>query len=248
MAPEIKSSSLPESTAGDEDIVMEDWETVSQGSEAYWNDPSPSIHTSTYSALSSTSRSSIMGSILYIPDPSHEVKSKNETKEDLGWATCCMKPEQYEVIKELSKFVYKLSESKEGVKVVLGLVINMEEYNNGNAFKPKYMKSADFKTIVLNLNSQQLKWNELIWMDCIIGGIDYMIDFQCNGHPYGLNEIKLHTCENHFALLSHQVWTAAVKWETLAHLEATSVIHNWVVLEIHIIGNGDPINDAHILK
>ncbi|KAI6137953.1 hypothetical protein BKA82DRAFT_4368126 [Pisolithus tinctorius] len=199
--------------------------------------------------------------ILYIPDPSREVKSKNEAKEDLGWATRCIKPHQYEVIKELGKFVYKLSESRDGVKVVvsewLWLAMNMEEYNDGNAFKLKYMKWADFKAVVLDPISQQSKWNELVRMDCIIGGIDYTIDFRCKGNPYGLDEMELRTYENHFALLSRQVqfWpppdqvrTAAVKWETLAHLQAIAAIHRWEVPKMHIISDGDPIDDAYVLK
>ncbi|KAI6139413.1 hypothetical protein BKA82DRAFT_4020175 [Pisolithus tinctorius] len=55
----------------------------------------------------------------------------------------------------------------------------MEEYNDSNAFKLKYMKWADFKAIVLNLNTQN---GMNSWMDCIIRGIDYTIDF-CNGDP-----------------------------------------------------------------
>ncbi|KAI5989778.1 hypothetical protein F5J12DRAFT_897822 [Pisolithus orientalis] len=175
--------------------------------------------------------------ILYIPDPSREVKSKNEAKEDLGWATRCIKPHQYEVIKELGKFVYKLSESKEGVKVVvsewLWLAMNMEEYNDGNAFELKYMKWADFKAIVLDPISQQSKWNELVRMDCIIGGIDYTIDFR--------RQVQ-------FWPPPDQVRTAAVKWETLAHLQAISAIHRWVVPEMHIISDGDPIDDSYVLK
>ncbi|KAI5985435.1 hypothetical protein F5J12DRAFT_787395 [Pisolithus orientalis] len=147
----------------------------------------------------------------------------------------------------------------------LWLAMNMEEYNDGNAFKLKYMKWADFKAVVLDLISQQSKWNELVWMDCIIRGIDYTIDFwhgsnmafRCKGNPYGLDKMELHTYKNHFTLLScqvqfwpppNQVWTAAVKWETLAHLQVISAIHRWVVLEMHIISNGDPINDAYVLK
>ncbi|KAI6154549.1 hypothetical protein BKA82DRAFT_4010384 [Pisolithus tinctorius] len=257
----------PTSTAGDEDIVMEDGETLPPG----WNDPamgeiesrissSPSAFSFTspypFHSQGSTSKDTPLD-ILYIPDPSREVKSKNEAKEDLGWATRCIKPHQYEVIKELGKFVYKLSESRDGVKVVLWLAMNMEEYNDGNAFKLKYMKWADFKAVVLDPISQQSKWNELVWMDCIIGGIDYTIDFRCKGNPYGLDEMELRTYENHFALLSRQVqfWpppdqvrTAAVKWETLAHLQAISGIQRWAVPEMHIISDGDPIDDAYVLK
>ncbi|KAI5982791.1 hypothetical protein F5J12DRAFT_788081 [Pisolithus orientalis] len=249
---------VPSISDEDIDIVMEDGETLPPG----WNDPGPSIHMSTYSASRSTSGSpascagvgpsrpsssagriggdlkisisngrhgepcfelsiSILGStskdtpldILYIPDPSREV------------------------IKELGKFVYKLSESKEGMKVVvsewLWLAMNMEEYNDGNAFELKYMKWADFKAIVLDPISQQSKWNELVRMDCIIGGIDYTIDFR--------RQVQ-------FWPPPDQVRTAAVKWETLAHLQAISAIHRWVVPEMHIISDGDPIDDSYVLK
>ncbi|KAI6140221.1 hypothetical protein BKA82DRAFT_4363740 [Pisolithus tinctorius] len=270
--PGMESLFLPTSTAGDEDIAFILWAaiggdlkiSIAMGEIESHISSSPSAFSFTspypFHSQGSTSKDTPLD-ILYIPDPSREVKSKNEAKEDLGWATRCIKPHQYEVIKELGKFVYKLSESRDGVKVVvsewLWLAMNMEEYNDGNAFKLKYMKWADFKAVVLDPISQQSKWNELVRMDCIIGGIDYTIDFRCKGNPYGLDEMELRTYENHFALLSRQVqfWpppdqvrTAAVKWETLAHLQAIAAIHRWEVPKMHIISDGDPIDDAYVLK
>lgn len=58
----------------------------------------------------------------------------------------------------------------------LWVILQLDDYEKGTAFNVSYMEWNDFKETVLHPNDHCEKWNMLVGMDCVIGGIDYSID------------------------------------------------------------------------
>ncbi|KAI6042294.1 hypothetical protein EDC04DRAFT_2601081 [Pisolithus marmoratus] len=81
--------------------------------------------------------------ILYIPNPSHAVKTKQEAENDLGWASHEITLSQFNAISNLTGLVYKQWVTKTGVRVQvtewLWLIHQMDDYDKGTAFNIEYM-------------------------------------------------------------------------------------------------------------
>lgn len=52
----------------------------------------------------------------------------------------------------------------------------MDVFENGEAFNVRFMTWNDFKETVLNPPAHGERWNILMNVDCIIGGMDYAVD------------------------------------------------------------------------
>ncbi|KAI5984890.1 hypothetical protein EDD15DRAFT_2193948 [Pisolithus albus] len=169
--------------------------------------------------------------ILYVPDPSRAV-SRREAESDLAWATREITFRQFDAIKDLTGFVYKQRENKTGVKVRvtewLWFILQMDDYDKGEAFKIDFMPWDTFRDIVLNPKADPTAWNGLASKDGIIGGIDYSIDYRSDQNAYGLDKGRLARYEVNIKALAFltQLWppieqirSAGKKWPTTCHLQ-----------------------------
>jgi len=135
--------------------------------------------------------------ILYIPDPSRQASQK-DAECDLGWTSRQIPDRQYEAVKHLNGFVYRMSATKKMVKVLicewvsgisllrsvadihyilqLWMALQMGDYDNLSTFEVHYITWEMFRDVVLHPENARFEWNNFADMDCIIGGIDYTID------------------------------------------------------------------------
>jgi len=140
-------------------------------------------------------------SVLYVPDP-HSAAPNRGKATDLSWVMRDIPLTVYKTITHLTGHVYKTYENRntsmvrvlinEWVRfpsylypycmstsvVQLWLLLRMEHYDKGQAFKVTYMTWETFRDIILDPRTKSEGWNGLVSLDCIIGGIDYSIDYR----------------------------------------------------------------------
>ncbi|KAI6096125.1 hypothetical protein F5141DRAFT_1221064 [Pisolithus sp. B1] len=175
--------------------------------------------------------------ILYVPDPSREA------------------------IKDLTGCMYKQWANKTGVKVHmtewLWLIIQMDEYDKGEAFKVDYMLWETFRDIVLDPQANPTAWNELAKKDGIIGSIDYSIDYRSDENAYGLEKDVLVRYESHMKLLVQltqfwppieQIREAGRKWPMICHYKVIAQIKGAYSPRTTILSDGAKIPENTVLK
>lgn len=140
--------------------------------------------------------------VLFVPDPHHAAEKRSEMT-TLSWVTQDIPLAMYKTIAHLKGHVYKTYENKntstvrvslnEWVSacqshgtctdmptswVQLWLALRMGNYSKGMAFKFTYMTWETFRDTILELDPECKGWNGLSSVDCIIGGIDYSINYR----------------------------------------------------------------------
>ncbi|KAI6095870.1 hypothetical protein EDD16DRAFT_1528357 [Pisolithus croceorrhizus] len=153
------------------DIVMDEDESMVMDINEAAGQSSSGLRQASLEAESETRRFNI----LYVPNPSHVVSSKQEVESDLTWATQEITNSQFRAIKDLTGCVNKQWANKTGLQ--LWLIIQMDEYDKGEAFKIDYVLWETFRDIVLDSQANPTAWN-LAKKDGIIGSIDYSIDYR----------------------------------------------------------------------
>ncbi|KAI6025432.1 hypothetical protein EDC04DRAFT_2606310 [Pisolithus marmoratus] len=200
--------------------------------------------------------------ILYIPDPSHAVKTKQEAENNLAWASREITLNQFNAISNLTGFVYKERVTKTGVRVRvtewLWLILQMDNYDKGTAFNIKYMTWENFKDVVLDPNTRAFDWNDLVKKDCIIGGIDYSIDHRWDGNPYGFaTEDQFKKYESHLEPLTEtvqfwppaeQIKQAGKKWPTIISLQLMAQMNHEYFPRTVVLKDGTAIEESTVLK
>ncbi|KAI6017507.1 hypothetical protein EDC04DRAFT_2902507 [Pisolithus marmoratus] len=199
---------------------------------------------------------------MYIPNPSHAVKTKQEAANDLAWASCKITLSQFNAISSLKGFIYKEQVTKTVVRVQvtewLWLILQMDDYDKGTAFNIEYMTWENFKDIILDPNMRALDWHDLVEnKDCIIGGVDYSIDHRWDGNPYGFDGNQFEKYKSHLELLSEtvqfwppieQIKQAGKNWLTICSLQLMAQMKQTYFPQTVMLKDGTAIKESTILK
>lgn len=126
-----------QNTDPEADVIMKDGETVVEDSEDEIqvevqlrqltpDDPlaiSKSLSVSGHECYPAATSEIHALQILYVPDPTHELK-RSDAEKDLGWTLRYITFEQFDAIKNLSGFIYKHSQNRKGVRVLVTEWVN----------------------------------------------------------------------------------------------------------------------------
>ncbi|KAI9567211.1 hypothetical protein HD554DRAFT_1008650 [Boletus coccyginus] len=273
--PHDQATSGPmQNTDPEADVIMKDGETVVEDSEDEIqvevqlrqltpDDPlaiSKSLSVSGHECYPAVASEIHALQILYVPDPTHELK-RSDAEKDLGWTLRYITFEQFDAIKNLSGFVYKHSQNRKGVRMLvtewLWMLLRMDSSEEGGAFDIHCMKWEEFRDIVLDPPTHPEGWSKLTLMDCIIGGIDYSVEHRSDRNPYGLDERMFTTYEAHIDQLTSmtQFWPpielarlSASKWKTSCHLQMIAKIRGLYAPATRVLTPGEDIPPSTVLK
>ncbi|KAG6369552.1 hypothetical protein JVT61DRAFT_14253 [Boletus reticuloceps] len=239
--------------------IRDPWRVTPDFAPSVGSSSGRSVHRSDtwYPAVPSESRKF---EILYIPDPSRAMMKK-EAALNLGWTNRDITPAHFESIKHLTGLVYKTGRTKDRVKVLvtewLWILLQMDLFENSEAFDVRFMQWQDFRAIILDPTNDIEGWNMLAKVDCIIGGIDYSVDHSGEGNSYHLNMDELARYESCVAQLASQTlfWPpirlarqASMKWNTICHLQMIARLHGSYTPRTVRLSTGQDIPDDVVLK
>ncbi|KAF8435843.1 hypothetical protein L210DRAFT_870722 [Boletus edulis BED1] len=219
---------------------------------------SPSVDPSTWYPIEPSEDR--MFKLLYVPDASRGMR-RCFAERNLAWTKREIRFDQFEAIKDLSGFVHKCGENRNGVRVILTewlwLLLMVNDFEDGGAFDVRFMRWEEFRDIVLDPPRYLEGWTTLTQMDCIIGGFDYASG-QCDpNNPYGMNAKLLEMYEAHVAQLSchTQFWPpirltrrAADKWTTICHLKIIAQDSSLYAPRTRILKHEEAIPPDAVLK
>ncbi|KAI6097729.1 hypothetical protein EDD16DRAFT_1719021 [Pisolithus croceorrhizus] len=196
------SGSIPSTPGSDladaeDDLIDEPQETEHLPYQSLWIRSSKS--TSEFSQLSSTVKgygpeaTSQRGNrfkLLYVPDPSRRSSSSSKSQRNLGYALRTITANTYKILDQaVPGYVFRRpgGRSKEGhVKVYISewlwIIVRLSTVLDGSMFQVTYMSWEKFRDGILTVDKGIV--TELSQHDCLLGGIDYTIDYRSSA-TYG---------------------------------------------------------------